>query len=247
MTKSRNLRDFSDWLHWHLDVVGFEHCHVFDNESQVDVKSVCDFHDERVSYELVTGWPDQYSLYNRYINNKSKSWWVLPIDDDEYLWMRDFANVSDMLIHYQDKWKDMDKLSVRWLNMFPADAEAERGDVSLMDFCRNTNWEWSNLFEGGDLPVKTFVRTTSKVLYSIPTGETHNPINGRLSYMCNGARLKGNWFTSGPFDDDELKILHYQFKSKSEWVWKCENRHRVSMKDPSGYNKSRRDVWRKMK
>lgn len=42
LTKSYNLQDFEDWMHWHLDIIGFEHCHVFDNESSVDIKSACD-------------------------------------------------------------------------------------------------------------------------------------------------------------------------------------------------------------
>ena len=103
LTKSYNLEDFKDWMSWHLNTCHFDHIHVFDNESTVDIKSVCESYGDRVSYELIKGWPNQYALYNRYINNENKAWWCLPIDDDEFLYMKSFDNVNYMLLHYQEK------------------------------------------------------------------------------------------------------------------------------------------------
>ena len=246
LTKSYNLTDFQDWLHWHLDIVGFDHCHIFDNESLVDIKSVCDKYGDRVSYEKIVGWPDQYNLYNRYINNESPAWWVLPIDDDEYLSMNGFKNVSEMIVKYQKLWPDMNKLSIRWKNMFPNDPLAERGERSLLDFCKNTNENWAKLFDGGNKPVKTFVKTTNRVLYDVNTNQTHNPISlNRPSYLCNGERLVGNWY-NGPDTDSEVRLMHFQYKSKKEWIWKCNNRNRVSIKSGKLYQKCRENVWRKM-
>lgn len=235
LTKSYNLQDFKDWLHWHLDVIGFDCCHVFDNESTVDIKSVCDSYGDRVTYELIKGLPYQYDNYNRYINNESPAWWVLPIDDDEYLWMKNFTNVNEMIMYYQNQWKDMNKLSIRWKNMFPDDPHAKR-NTSLMEFCKNDNPQWAELFDGGNKPVKTFVKTTNKVNHSIElSNQTHNPItDGSKSYLCNGDRLFGNWYYGTT--DDDLKILHYQFKSEDEWNWKCLNRIPGSITDKFTYN-----------
>lgn len=229
LTKSYNLQDFKDWLHWHLDIIGFDHCHVFDNESSVDIKSVCDSYGEKVSYELIKGWPNQYELYNRYINSQSPAWWVLTIDDDEFIWMKNFDNVNKMILYYQDKWKDMNKLSIRWQNMFPKDPKAERGNKSLMEFNTEANERWANLLCGGNKPVKTFVKTTNIVRFSITErNQTHNPItDGSKSYLCNGERLFGNWYYGKPTDTD-IKILHYQYKSAKEWEHKCKTR-----KDPT--------------
>jgi hypothetical protein len=247
LTKSRNLQDFKDWMHWHMDIIGFQRCHVFDNESSVDIKSVCDGYGDRVTYELVRGWPNQYALYNRYINNESPAWWVLPIDDDEFLWMKSFTNVNQMLMHYVKKWPDMNKLSIRWKNMFPEDPCALRGNRSLMDFCTKSNEQWAALFDGGNKPVKTFVRTVEPILYSIEHKQTHNPIiNNTPSFLCNGARLIGNWYT-GETTDDAVKLLHFQYKSKAEWEWKCNNRRRVSMQKDGLYQKCRLNIWEKMK
>jgi len=224
LTKTYNLQDFKNWIHWHLDVIGFDCCHVFDNESTADIKSVCDSYGDRVTYEFVKGFPAQYDLYNRYINNESPAWWVLPIDDDEYLWMKNFKNVNDMILFYQDKWQDMTKFSIRWLNMFPKDPLSDRGAKSLMEFNTEANEIWAELFDGGNKPVKTFVKTVCKVNHSIELGnQTHNPItDGSKSYMCNGDRLEGNWYYGT--GDDDVKLLHFQFKSNKEWNDKVNTR-----------------------
>jgi hypothetical protein len=225
LTKSYNLQDFKDWMHWHLDVIKFDCCHIFDNESSVNIKSVCDSYGDRVTYEKIIGTPYQYEYYTKYINNECRAWWVLPIDDDEFLWMKNFDNVDDMILYYQSKWPDMVKFSMRWKNMFPKDAQAKRGNQSLMDFNTEANENWAKLFDGGNKAVKTFVKTTGKVEYSkAKENQTHNPIlNNQMSYMCNGERLKGNWYL-GPYTDNDVRLLHYQYKSKDEWVWKCNNR-----------------------
>jgi len=137
--------------------------------------------------------------------------------------MKNFDNVNDMLKYYQSKWVDMHKLSVRWKNMFPNDALAERNNISLMDFCPNANENWTKLFDGENKPVKTFVCTNQKFLYDLKTKQTHIPISIKtndMAYLCNGERMKGNWYT-GPDTDTDLKILHFQYKSKNEWIWKC--------------------------
>lgn len=241
LTKSYNLQDFKDWMHWHLDVVGFDCVHVIDNESTVDIKSVCDSYGDRVTYELVKGWVRQYDLYNRYVNTQARAYWVLPIDDDEFLYMKNFDNVNDMLMYYQDKWKDMNKLSIRWLNMFPKNPLDDRCNKSLMEFNTEVNEKWANLFDGGNKPVKTFVKSCN-VNYDEKTGQTHNPISfNKLSYMCNGERLKGNWYY-GPDTDEDVKLLHFQYKSAKEWIWKCRNRLAIFGNRPFIYTKGKEAI-----
>lgn len=235
LTKSYNIFDFKDWLDYHLNELKFDHCHVFDNESFVDVEKLCSSFQEKITYEKIIGWPNQYALYNRYLNNETRAEWVLTIDDDEFLWMKNFKHVNDMIYHYQQKWPDMVKLSVRWKSMFPNNPNEER-KTSLMDFCKNDNEKLADLFPGGNKPVKTFVKTDSKIEFSIlKQNQTHNPIvDGKPSYMCNGEKFFGNWFY-GPYTDNELRLLHYQYKSKKEWEWKCLNR--ISASDKTTYKK----------
>ena len=242
LTKSYNQQDFKDWMQWHLDTIGFDCCHIFDNESAADIKSICDSYGDRVTYEYVEGWPNQYALYNRYINNNSPAWWVLPIDDDEFLWMKNFTDVNDMIISYQSKWKDMCKLSIRWENMFPKEPLADRGHMSLMEFNTEHNEKWAELFEGGNRPVKTFLKTTRHWEHTIYDG--HNPDLTVASYMCNGDRLKGNWYLGN--GDTEIKILHFQYKSKNEWITKCTNNIDAANKLRGHYAKNYALNWEKM-
>lgn len=132
--------------------------------------------------------------------------------------------------------------------MFPEDPLAERGNTSLMDFNTTENEQWANLFMGGNKPVKTFVRTTAKIDYSEQNqNQTHNPINNnQKSYMCNGERLFKNWY-HGPETDNDLKILHYQYKSADEWRWKCKNRLALYGNKPSIYTQGQEKIIDRMK
>lgn len=225
LTKSYSLQDFKDWLHWHIDVLNFHHAKIFDNKSPANIKSICDSYGDRVSYEYIEDTRGQYPLYDDYINNHSRAWWILPIDDDEYLYMKNFTDVNDMILYYQEKWPSMNKLSIRWKNMFPDDPHAER-KVSLQEFCKNANEKWAELFDGGNKPVKTFVNTRIKINHKVaqPINHAHNPLSSdnQNSYMCNGDRLYGSWYYGK--GDDDLRLLHYQYKSEKEWIWKCMNR-----------------------
>ena len=247
LTKTYNINDFSDWLEYHLSDIKFHHIHVFYNESPANIKQVCDKYRDRVSYQLVKGWVNQYSLYNTYVNTTSKSWWCLPIDDDEYLWMKNFDDVNKCLLHYSRMFTDITKLSIRWKNMFPINPLSMRGNKSLRDFNTISNETWANLFVGGNKPVKTFVLNTGSVEYSEAKGnQTHNPINGGIpSYLCNGQRLVGNWYY-GPNTDDDLKILHYQYKSAAEWIWKCRHRLTVYGNKPQIYTHGQEHIIEQM-
>jgi hypothetical protein len=57
LIKSTNINDFKDWLKWHLDTIHFDHIVVFDNDSTVDIKSICD-KDDRIEYHVVHDFPN---------------------------------------------------------------------------------------------------------------------------------------------------------------------------------------------
>lgn len=251
LTKSYNLQDFKDWLHWHLDIIGFDCCHIFDNESSVDIKSVCDSYGDRVTYELIKGWPNQYSLYNRYINNESPAWWVLPIDDDEFLYVGDkyHNKVNEMILTLQDKWKDMVKLSIGWRNMFPMEYTVNR-TKSLIENATG----WSNevcqkiypLWRQDNRWIKTFTKTvTNKWYWGLPYNGGHNPTIGNGSVK---SRTIDGRFLTGDFimpccNTDDLFIAHFQYKSNDEWVMKCTKRKSAANKS---FNKNKPGVYREL-
>lgn len=224
LTKSYNLQDFKDWLHWHLDIIGFNHVHIFDNESSVDIKTVCDSYGDRVSYEKVVGWPNQYALYNRYINNESKAWWVLTIDDDEFLYVSEKYNhnINDAMIEISEKRKSWNKLCIGWRNLFPKKYIEERTNKHLILNSTGYSHEACKHWQYGDLAIKCFVKTICKYDWNITRG--HNPYNGGDSYTLNEEKITTNLQTKPTTGNEDLILFHYQFKSNNEWLWKCKNR-----------------------
>lgn len=260
LTKSYNIQDFKDWMRWHLEIIGFDHCHIFDNESTVDIKSVCDSYGDKVTYEKIVGWPNQYSLYNRYINNESPAWWVLPIDDDEFLYISDKYdnNVDKMILIMQKKYPSMKKLSIGWRNMFPEEYTKTR-TKSLIENAR----AWSNevcesmfkIWRQDNRWMKTFVKTTSKFYWGLSEDKSisnggHNPIaindKGCKSYFENGTLSTTptvDYQMPKMRDDSNLCVCHYQFKSDDEWQMKCTKRISAANKS---FNKNKPLVYKKL-
>lgn len=249
LTKSYNLQDFKDWMHWHLDIIGFDCCHVFDNESSVDIKSVCDSYGDRVTYELVKGWPNQYALYNRYINNESPAWLVLPIDDDEFLYISDKYNnnVDDLMLSVFEEHKDWNKLCVGWRNLFPKEFTEERTNEHLV--LNATGWsdQASMIWQVGNLPVKTFVKTTQKYEWSDRIGHsTHDPlVNGKYApgTTLYGIEVRNSWQVRPTPDNADVILYHYQFRCNSEWKYKCAKRISAGCKS---FNKNKPELYKKL-
>ena len=218
-------------MRWHLDIIGFEHCHVFDNESSVDIKSVCDSYGDKVTYELVKGWPNQYALYNRYINNESPAWWVLPIDDDEFLYVGDkYKNNVNMFIFGNAKrHPDWRKICAGWRNMFPGKFTEERTNPHMI--LNATRWsnEASEIWQAGNRPVKTFVNTVHQYDWADRDKQhrTHNPFvigKDQPGYTINGEEIWACKQSKATIGTADIILYHYQFKCNREWQMKCASR-----------------------
>lgn len=228
LTKTYNPQDFADWLHWHIDVVKIDHIVVFDNESPVNIKTICNKYSDKVQYERVIGWPNQYSLYNTYINDHSSAEWVLPIDDDEFLWISDkFSDINKALSFYKNQWPDMLKFSIGWRNLFPVKYQ----DVRSKPIIENaTAWSdiASSFWQSGNKPVKTAVLTTDAKYLWISTPGFHNAHNPLViddftikSYTSAGERITESTQLENTKNAADLILYHYQYKSNNEWLRKC--------------------------
>ena len=229
LTKSYNLQDFKDWLKWHLDIVHFDHIVVFDNESNVDIKSICDS-DNRIEYHFVEGWPNQYRIYNNYINNESESLWVLPIDDDEFLYVSEkFNNDINIVLKYLEKIdSDLCKISIGWKNLFPKTYVENRLNKHLILNSTVFSDRASDIWQSGNRPVKTFVKTVKTFEWTDRIGHsTHDPlVNGKYKpakTIDNKDVENGHQFTPTSINADMI-LFHFQFKCNKEWEFKCKNR-----------------------
>ena len=141
LTKYLTPEDLREWLDWHLYKVKFDRVHIFDNSGKL--KEVCDSYGYRVSYERVYGHPRQYKLYDSYVNVHSSARWVMPIDDDEFLWLDGFDSVRDAIGYYKNKLPHMMMLGVRWKHLFPEKFHSERTG-KVLDYCTVENPAFSN-------------------------------------------------------------------------------------------------------
>lgn len=228
LTKYTNEVDMREWLEWHLNRCHFNHIHILDNESNYDLKSLCEEYKDKVSYELVKGIPRQYLLYNDYINNKSNADWVITIDDDEYLeFSNEFHTVNEVLNYYENKFPNLQMLAVRWKHLFPKKFHSERKGP-VLEYCTNINLTLASSFHiMGDAGIKTFIKRTGKIRYVERTeesGRSHLPIhektNGAIAF--NGSLITRSSFDKIPLDttDEKIRLIHCRYKGYSDYKTK---------------------------
>lgn len=164
ITCTNNINIFEQWLFWHKNIIGFEHIIVVDNNSIVDLKSVCDKY-QNVEYVYKPGSISQSDTYNYYVNN-SKAYWCLPIDDDEFVYISDKYNnnINNLIIKMHDEHKEFFKLSFMWAMMFSKDIIQSRNlsDPVFKDF---TYMYTKTEFIEHIINIKTLVNTLVKHYY----------------------------------------------------------------------------------
>lgn len=118
ITNSTNINDINVWLSWHINIVKFEHVILIENNNSSYLKQCTDKFNGIVDYYLIPGILSQSELYTKYVNN-SNAQWVLPIDDDEYLYISDkFDNNINTYIKYLNQKVNSYKYSFNWHMMF---------------------------------------------------------------------------------------------------------------------------------
>lgn len=226
LTKTYHLLDFIDWLTWHLNVVNVDHIHIFDNESHVDIKWICEQFESRVSYEVVHGWANQYQLYETYINTKSNAEWVFPIDDDEFLYIKPnyASDINSFIKKMNGLHKTFHKISIGWLNLFPAKKmESRSGLKSIVDCATTYNHDAVALWQSGDLPVKTMVHRQYQYRY-LNAATPHNPDTNcpeKRSITPRNEPLTLQYQARPTEYWDNAVLFHYQYKTVLEWYGKC--------------------------
>ena len=178
------------WLDYHL-TLGFDHIHIFDNESSFSCKSICDEYGDRVSYEFISGNARHYKIFDDYVNSdRCKSEWIMPIDDDEFLTLNPdiCTNVNELIDWYLARFPNSQMFAIRWKHLFPKKFHTECTG-NILEYCTEENSVLARAFQPmGDLGIKTFVRRCGYVHYE----ETEeNPHGGHVPShrLANGARF----------------------------------------------------------
>lgn len=223
LTRYLSKDGLREWIEHHLSV-GFDHIHIFDNESPYPCKDICKEYGERVSYELSPGYARHYRIYDEYINsNRCNAEWVIPLDDDEYFSLNTdiCKNVSECIGWYTAKFKFNHMFAIRWKHLFPKVFHSECTG-SVLEYCTEENPKLASMFQAmGDRGVKTFVHRYGKIHYE---ERSENPSGGHVPKHSTGtlARLfNGETVTKCSCDrmpaelDEPARIIHCRYKGYS--------------------------------
>ncbi len=243
LTRSHHEDELKTWLHWHLDVIGFSHAEVYDNESTIDVKSICESFGDRVTYMYIHGWPDQYKLYTYDLMKHSSDGyqWSIALDDDEYLYISDkYDGKIESLITCLNNTYNNNMYYVLWLNMFSRDPLHiwEKPSIYTHTYysyeaCHAIYNKWVQ----GNHFGKTLLNIDDYKYDYRKGSRGHIPLclNNRMSNKCmtvNGdlvlhADLARELFNSEDEEhsafgfNNDCFIAHYQFRSEADWKKKC--------------------------
>lgn len=208
--------DFDEWVKHHLSL-GFSHVHVFDNGTEFDLETACKKYGNGVSYEKVEGYVCQYALYEKYIKECDAKY-VMPIDDDEYLWLApEFETIGDLLEHYGNP----DCFGIRWKYMFPKHFGRVR-NVPVLKYCTENDREAAKFFcMGGDKMVKCIVKPDQFVKYvTADDGNMRDTIPVTLldkgTLLCDGRRVKCQIVTIDGYEP--ARLLHCPYKGYGEFL-----------------------------
>lgn len=128
LIKSNNEKDFITWLDWHFNYIKIDHLWIYDNGCTFNVNECVKPYADKVRITKVPGLAHQADIYTNHVRNISKAKFVLPIDDDEYV----FSNVDLKSYLLQ---MDMPKFALRSLLLAPKDIVEKRGDENVFQLC----------------------------------------------------------------------------------------------------------------
>lgn len=176
ITDTDNIFNIIDWLYWHINIIGFDHVILIDNSDKVNIKIVCDIFSEKVKYYKFDGFISQMDIYTKFVN-ESEAEWVLPIDDDEFLFLSDkYKNINDFIKINITKFA-IYKFAINWICMFSNDLLIDRDykNSYIEDFTYSYNGE-NGFIEYLGL-IKTLVNTN---IYHLYISENADEININL-------------------------------------------------------------------
>ena len=89
ISNSTNIKNLLCWIFWHKKIIKFEHIVLIYNNDTFNIPvNVIKKIDPTIEIIKKSGTLCQAKIYTEYVN-KSKAQWILPLDDDEFLYIPD--------------------------------------------------------------------------------------------------------------------------------------------------------------
>lgn len=244
LTKTYDLKNFELWLN-HYNTIG---CNIviYDNESPVNIKPLVEKYGAK--YKTVSGWPDQWRLFDKILNNNELELndldYITFLDDDEFLWFDKsiYSSINESVRHY---FKDLDSLLLPEILL-----SSRHLQMSL-----NESWIDELYYRRNDFSSqgKSIIRYNPTAKYKFKHNKTeqgHVPfINGiRMSEVVSdnpGSNISKTTYGITGYDCG-LRLYHYHIKSENDWKIKIE-RGSAATKNNTQKNGSYDDDIRKNK
>lgn len=210
LVKTAYYYDIVEWINYYKKL-GFNHITIYDNESSVDLMSLCNNYGEYITYKKIIGWPDQLQLeYNHYKNSKYE--WIFFADSDEFLWIDPkYKDVNDFIAK---KTKDIDcnALAIYWIKMSGNPCLYKRDDSP--DSTQLKMFHYKQKIENESW-MKCFYKTNCNFIsmhchFALPYDKLYD-INGNQRYIKD---VKINNYN---YSKDDGIIYHYYHKSWDEF------------------------------
>ena len=154
LIKTNNANDFATWLDWHLNYIKVDHIAIYDNESPIAIERMIKKYGDKISYTKVYGTPHQADIYTDHIAHVSEAQFVLPIDDDEFIY-----SALDFNSYLQST--KPNKLALNEILFIPHKPIEKRHNKNIFDTC--DSFVIGNIRENRE--VKTIVNTDCSHYY----------------------------------------------------------------------------------
>jgi hypothetical protein len=209
-TNARNEPNIAEWIAHHL-ILGFDKIVIFDHESDVPIYNQLygNNFDKKVHIMRIKGKGDIKHVYAKLaikIARIFKADWMLYLDADEFLYLKNFSDIKTTLNTYSTS---CDALSINWL-MFGSSGHKVQPKGLLIE-----NFTMSNKIL--DQHVKTFVRP--KCAIDIHTPHNYIIINPKRVYAITGNKHSTSPFNpvNKTFEQVPAYIAHYYVQSEEEY------------------------------
>ena len=172
ITNNINTYDIFVWCYYHLNIINFNKIILVDNTELGIHKTLVSIFKEKIEYHHNPGILYQNEIYNKFVNDTNIQW-ILPIDDDEYLYISDkYDNDINKYLEYQLNNNYCEKYAFKWHIAFSKELIYKRAvNDSVLElfnyvFLNNTEKRYDDKHIRYAFPfIKTIVNTDLPHLY----------------------------------------------------------------------------------
>ena len=236
LTRSYYPEELQSWIVWYFEILKIDHVVLFDNDSPIDISSIIRPYEDRIEYYTIHGWPNQHKLYTDY-QKDSKAQWTIAIDDDEYLYLSDKYKYSiNEFVSYMDTKYQKNMIYPLWLNLLSKESLASHNDLYFNTHTYFSYRAYNKIkmrYSNGNMYGKCFTNNNYSYDYvNRNYGCHHIPkcLDGSdEAIVPDGIATKTDRVYRPGYIPDCF-IAHYQFKTRADWIRKCNNHLVISGK-----------------